>query len=71
VKLTSVCCSSIVAKGLRAGTWLAAVPLDCLTGLSGGGVASWGMGLKLLYSVRFRLQHTQDTALLFWQFIAV
>jgi hypothetical protein len=40
VKLTSVCCKSMLAKGLRAGAWLAAVPFASFTGLSGGGVAS-------------------------------
>jgi hypothetical protein len=53
VKLTSVCCKSMLAKGLRGGAWLDAVPFVSFTGLSGGGVASWGIGLKLLCVVRF------------------
>ena len=48
-KLTSVCFRSILAKGLRFGcTLLGAVPFASLIGLSGGGVASCGIGLKLL-----------------------
>jgi hypothetical protein len=71
VKLTSVCCKSILAKGLRMGAWLEAVPFVSFTGLSGGGVASWAIGLKLLHVVSFRLLHRQRRALLFRQLVAV
>lgn len=56
MKLTSVCCRSMLAKGLRAGVLLAAVPFCSLAGLSGGGVASCGIGLKLLYFVNVRIE---------------
>jgi len=56
VKLTSVCCRSMLAKGLRAGVFLAAVPFWSLAGLSGGGVASCGIGLKLLCFVSVHIE---------------
>jgi hypothetical protein len=71
VKLTSVCCKSMLAKGLRAGTLLGVVPFWSLTGLSGGGVASCGIGLKLLYVVSLRLQSRQEEALLLGQLVAM
>lgn len=57
VKLTLVCFKSILAKGLRAGAWFAVVPFVSLAGLSGGGVASCGIGLKLLQVVSCRFQY--------------
>jgi hypothetical protein len=64
MKLTSVCCRSMLAKGLRAGTLFAAVPFCSFAGLSGGGVASCGIGLKVLYVVSLHLQCGQHKALL-------
>jgi hypothetical protein len=46
----------MLAKGLRVGTWLAAVPLASFAGLSGGGVASCGIALKLLEAVSVGFQ---------------
>jgi hypothetical protein len=56
VNVTSVCFRSMRAKGLNSGVWLEVSPFVSLTGLSGGGVASCGMGLKWLRSVRARFQ---------------
>lgn len=44
----SVFFSSIAAKGLSKAATVELVPLTCFAGLSEGGVASWGIDLKLL-----------------------
>jgi len=64
-----VCFRSIFAKGLRAGTLLGLVPFASLTGLSGGGVTSCGIALKLLHMVSLRFKHAQDGVLLFRQLV--
>jgi hypothetical protein len=48
--------SSIAAKGLSDDVALELVPLACFVGLSEGGVASWGIDLKLLTIVSLRDQ---------------
>lgn len=50
----SVFFSSIAAKGLSEAVTLELVPLTCFVGLSEGGVASWGIDLKLLAIVSCR-----------------
>lgn len=48
-KPTSVPLSNKAAKGLSGGVTLELVPFNCLVGLSGEGVASSGIDLKLLF----------------------
>ena len=64
-----MCFSSMLAKGLSASTLLGAAPFASLTGLSGGGVASCGMALKLLLMVSFRFRRAKRGDVLFGQLL--
>jgi hypothetical protein len=66
-----VCFRSILAKGLRLGTLLDVVPFVSFAGLSGGGVASCDIGLKLLWAVSYRFEYAHKGEALFGKLVTL